>query len=340
MGFDGVNLSEIAERLNISISTVSRAIRNLKGVHPATRNKVVEVAREMGYGKTLEDEHTGRTILVLAQTSGGGEVQDYLSGISRAAVGANVSVLTHCLPLERCEELLDPKMQPPALRCGQVDGIIFLFKWPDSVVAKLEQSFPVVSMVHEYNVGPMDRVGIDHQYCMNILIDHLVELGHQRIGFFGLCPEVSWSCSRYSAYIESLVRRNYDVNLNFTTRLGFSELMSVSLVDVGHVVSGLKKNMAEGMTAVVCSGDMPGYSLMETLLSEGIRIPQDLSITGFHAAPPQNGLPELTTVSISSEEMGVTILRRMVRRLENPVESLRTILHPCRLRIGATTSAQ
>jgi len=112
------NLSAIAGRLDISVATVSRALRGLKGVHPRTQARVMKVADEMGYLRKDEKPAVSRTILVLAQASGSDNVQYYLSGVSRGAIDCNGLVLTHYLPSDRCEEMLDPLRQPIPLRDG------------------------------------------------------------------------------------------------------------------------------------------------------------------------------------------------------------------------------
>ena len=173
------SLAEIAQRLNISASTVSRALRDLQGVHPETKVRVKKMAQELGYGgvRPVESAANGMpTILTLVQASGSVAVMDYLSGLSAGAVECNCSMLTHYLPMERCADVLDLQRQPPAMRMGQVDGIVLICKWPDAVAERIAKMVPTVSVIHQYRAG-LDRVGIDNESGMYSIVSHLKVLG-------------------------------------------------------------------------------------------------------------------------------------------------------------------
>jgi len=331
------NLSELAERLGISISTVSRALRGLKGVHPATRSRIMKVADELGYLRNEEAAEKSRTILVLAQASGADRVQDYLSGVSCASVDLNCSVLTHCLPMDRCGEMLDPVRQPAALREGRVDGLLLICKWPDEVVAELARKTPLVSLIHQYPAVTLDRVGIDNECGMGRIVGHLAKLGHRKIGFFGVHPSVTWARSRYGAYVEALMSQGLEVAAGWAVPVSEKDALDEELIDASAYIPKVKALISSGVTAMVCSGDLLCYGLMIALINEGLRVPEDISLTGFHIQSPRQGLPQLTSVSLPSEALGAAALRRMVRRLESPDETFRTILIPCELVIGSST---
>ncbi|MDF7826153.1 LacI family DNA-binding transcriptional regulator [Pontiellaceae bacterium B12227] len=342
MGVDvgSANLSEIAERLDISIATVSRALRGIKGVHPATRARILEAADEMGYVRESRAEVSTRSVLVLAQTLGINDaVQDVLSGISEAAIETNSMVMTHVLPFERCAEILDPSRQLPALSKGAVDGALLVSRWPDEVVEGIVRKLPVVSLIHQYPVDGIDRVGIDNEMGMRKIVGHLVGLGHRKIGFFGLHPDMSWSRARYGAYVEALVDQRLAEGIDCTISISLEEAMDESMIDAFSYVSRIKEMLGRGMTALVCSNDLLCYGIIDALMKSGIRVPDDISLSGFHFQSNRPGMPELTTVSLSSAELGSAALRRLVRRLEAPSEAGRAILLPCGLVVGSTTSA-
>lgn len=331
------NLSEIADRLGISVATVSRGLRGISGVHPKTRERIMKIADEMGYLSKGASVESSRTILVLAQASQSSGVQDYLTGVSRWAVESNCSVLTHSLPLDRCEEILEPMRQPPALRAGKLDGILMLCKWPDDVVMELSRKAPMVSLIHQYPKVSLDLVGIDNESGMGSIVEHLVGLGHSRIGFFGVHSGVTWARSRFGGYFAALMWTGLGFEKDWVVDVSEKEALSETRIDAAPYVSKIKKLMSEGVTAIVCSGDLLCYSLLAALTKEGIRVPEDISLTGFHVQTRLAGMPKLTSVEVSSEELGMTALRRVVRRLELPDETGRTILLPCQLVVGSST---
>ena len=332
------NLSEIAERLDISIATVSRALRGIKGVHPTTRARILKVADEMGYDRDRKAETPARSILVLAQTRGINDaVQNILSGISEAAIDTNCMVMTHVLPFERCSEMLDSSRQLPALSKGLVDGALLVSRWPDEVVEGIARKLPVVSLIHQYPVDSMDRVGIDNESGMRKIISHLVGLGHRKIGFFGLQPDMSWSRARYGAFVETLIHQGLAEGMGCTISISLAEAMDESMIDASVYVPRVEEMLGEGMTAMVCANDLLCYGISDALMKAGIRVPEDVSLTGFHFQSDRPGMPALTTVSLSSEELGAAALRRLVRRLGAPSETGRTILLPCGLVVGSST---
>ena len=327
------NLSEIAERLDISIATVSRALRGIKGVHSVTRSRIMKVADEMGYSRHEPVDVPTRKILVLALANSD-NIQYYLSGVSRRAIDYNCSVLTHYLPMDRCEEMLDPMRQPSALKNGQVDGVLLICRWSDAVVAELARKVPLVSLVHQYPGIPLDRVDVDNESGMTCIVRHLAGHGHRRIGFFGANPRVSWSRSRYAAYIEALMLQGLEVNLDWMVSLSEKDILAEEMFDASAYVPKIKSLILAGVTAIVCAGDQLCYTLRATLVEEGIRVPEDLSLCGYHCHSRKS---EITSVLISSEELGETALRRMVTRLDFPNEAYRTILLPCELVVGSST---
>ena len=272
------------------------------------------------------------------KASGSDNVQYYLSGVSRGAIDSACSVLTHYLPRDRCEEMLDPARQPSALRDGQVDGVLLISKWPDRVVAELARKVPLVSLIHQYPGMPLDRVGVDNESGMDCIVRHLAGQGHQKIGFFGVHPGVSWSRSRYGAYVEALLSHGLEMDVDWMVSISEKDILAENIIDASAYVPTVKALISAGVTALVCSGDQLCYGLRDALMKEGIRVPEDLSLTGNHVQSLQPGLP-LTSVALSSEELGETALRRIVRRLEFPDEASRTILLPCELVVGSSTGS-
>ena len=222
-----VNLNAIAKRLNLAISTVSRAMRNAEGVHADTRARVLDVAKSMGYDFSKRSgaefgDHP-HYIMALAQSTAPQSDQRYLTGMSRASVSLNLAILSHHTTVEECAGVLDPKYQPAALKADLVEGLVLIHRWPTEIAALLSQRFPTVSIIHHYAGTQIDHVGIDDRAGMAVLMDHLRAGGHSQIGFFGLCREMSWACSRFSAYVESLMR----LGLSFEPR----NVFEISLED-------------------------------------------------------------------------------------------------------------
>jgi DNA-binding LacI/PurR family transcriptional regulator len=337
-----VNLAAVAQRLNIAISTVSRAMRNAEGVHSTTRARVLEAAKSMGYDfsrrNAPEVSAQPHYIMAMAQCSAPQSDQRYLTGMSRASVTLNLAILSHHATVEECSSVLDSRYQPAALKSGLVEGLVLIHHWPREVAAELGKKWPTVSIIHHYPDTNIDHVGIDDRAGMAVLIAHLRAGGHTRIGFFGLCREMSWACSRFSAYVESLMRLGLTYEPSNVVEISLAEALTPTPFDCTEYASGVIGRKKAGVDAWVCSSSASGYSLCRGLLSRGLRIPQDISVAGYHQSrtqPPD--LPAMTSTDVADEELGAAALRRLIHRFNHPDETQRSVLLPARFIQGETT---
>jgi LacI family transcriptional regulator len=93
----------------------------------------------------------------------------------------------------------------------------------------------------------------------------------------------------------------------------------------------------DGVTAVVCAADHQAYHLVAALKKRGIRVPKDVSVTGFDGEPPPKGLPQLTTIRTPFREIGVSSVVSLLRRVKQPSSARRHILVSGQTVIGDTT---
>ncbi len=342
-----VNLSSIATRLGVSISTVSRALRGTGGIHPETEARIVGLANQMGYalrpGARVGGGQTGlpalRHVLALSQSSSPITDQRYMAGMSGAAVGFNVAILSHLVPHDQCATVLDARLGPASLKAGLVKGAILLHRWPADVAATIARMFPTVSVVHDYAGADIDLIGTDDRRGVDELIAHLQAGGHRRIGFFGLCPEVSWSCARYAAYVEALTRRDLGLDLRNVVRIDLPAALAAEEFPADAWGATVKARLRDKVDAWICASAMTAQTLCRFLLGAGLNIPGDVALASYHGGsyPRAGDLPAITTTDVVDEELGAAAVRRLINRLENPGESRRSILVPARLVTGATT---
>lgn len=338
----GANLATIAEALGLSVSTASRAIRNADGIHPETRRLVLEKAGELGYvlpGLQGPDiQARPHQILALATAVAPGTDQGFLAGMSRTSIAMNLAVLSHHVQPDDCASVLDHERQPVAMRAGMVDGVVLIHYWPEEVAARIARRFPTVSIVHYYPGAEMDHVGVDDRRGLDALLQHLIQGGHEKIGFFGYCPQISWSRSRLAAFMEGMLR----LDLSFDRR----DIVPVSLEQGwtkaefaddgwgGKVMARLK----QGVDAWVCASAGTATTLLSWLLQKGVKVPRDVALVSCserYADRPN--LPQLTMMHVQSEDLGAAALRRLVNRLQTPREICRSVLLPPEFVPGETT---
>lgn len=342
----------IAKELKLSVGTVSKALRGYPDISKTTRNKVNSLAQKMGYKTTSTRQRNqgtqSRFIGVLVKSLSheedhnreelDGIVNEYLHGISQLTSQLNLSPVIQFHTYDQCELILDPQHQPPAMREGLLSGLILIRRWPRQVVAELAGAMPCVAIVNKTPGLNIDVVGIDNYGGIDDLVDHLYQLGHRKIGFFGRCPEVSWSLERYAGYMAALAKRSCDYEKDWIVDMK-TETIENQSSDLAECIDfeQVWRLCESGVTAFVCSTDWCGSVLHAWLLQQGLRVPDDISITGFHGGGMLAGCPPLTSVCFCNEEIGAAALRRLDYRIKHSDEIHREILFPCTFVTGQST---
>jgi DNA-binding LacI/PurR family transcriptional regulator len=335
-------MQQIADKLDISVATVSRALRRIPGINAGTRASVLQMASELGYRlpgsyrTTTQGKERLTHIGVLIETTHSNLSHPYLTGLSEAAMSLNSSLVIHHVKPGECERVLDPVHQPRAMRSGLLSGLILIFWWPADVVRELSHKLPTVSIMHRYPGKGVDMIGIDNEGGMEMLVRSLYDQGHRRIAFLGRCAKLHWSTARFSGYVAALASLGLEYRPEWVIDVDFD---TISLYDSqweGHEEK-VAKLTAQGVTAWVCATEPAGWIVHDFLTRRGLRVPEDVSVTGFHRpAQTETAKHDLTSVGASYEAIGGAALKRLQFRIQNPAETSRTILFPCEYHSGTT----
>lgn len=344
-----VNQQTIAEIANISRATVSRCFTNHPGINPETRAAVFRVAAELGY-RHLEPRSGGRSRTAAKSTIGvivcthlvhylrndfqspGIEIHN---GISEYAQVHKLHIdLRYANPADKSIEGASYQAIQ-AIRRREWGGCLLIYPFPAKIIEDLRKAFPVVSLVEHYALDPVDCVDVDHFNGISSIVDHLLALGHRRIGFYTQEYEVEagWSLRRHSAFMEKMVRLRRQVPDADVVNV-FPNLFS-SGKDFDHVA----RRIADGVTAWVCAADHQAYELITALESRGIRVPQDVSVTGFDGVQPLGESRTLTTAVIPYREIGYTGAKRLHDLMRRRFVSPQHILVGSKIREAATTAS-
>ncbi len=338
----------IAESLQLSQGTVSRALRNRPGIRPEVRIKVLEAASQLGYQlpASSEPDNTSTTeghfagVLLHAPHDRWRSRDGYLMGVSAAAPSLNVTLVLHHVNTMDCESILAPANQPPVMRRGLMKAIILVFRWPQQVVRDLSARFACVSLQHEYPGLPVDVVSVNHTQAMHELMRHLYTQGHRRIGFVGRSSDLSWSRSRFAGYVDALCQ--------FGLEYDPARVIDVATMDLEayerpnnpweSYTDKIVAQIQQGVKAWMFASDWSAYSVARCLLDRGLKIPDDVSLTGFDALnDPLFSCPLLTAASVPQQVMGAAALTTVMNRVNNPQKQPSHTVFNCSLRVGQST---
>ena len=344
-----VNQQTLADRLQISRATVSRCFTNHPGINPITRAKVFELAARLGYMhmemRVPEDERTVRRkhIGVLICT----DVEEFnrpdydspgqslLEGTSEAGLLQEIATEVRYANPD-AQSLDDPTYREiESLRKRLWDGLLLIYPFPQAVIDHLLLQYPVVSLVEQYGQADINTVDVDHYKGVSAVINHLRDLGHQRIGFFSrpYQVEASWSYRRFSAYVEKITRLGWQyreedvINVHPLRHLPFEESYD-----------RVCERIAKGVTAWVCAADHQAYDLIDGLGRRGLSVPDDVSVTGFDGIRTPPGKPGLTTMEIPYREIGMAGARRLLELIQKRYVMPQHVLIGSRFPPGKTTA--
>lgn len=340
-----VSLTAIAEHLNLSTATVSRALRNVPGTHPRTKSLVMNAAAELGYRPQRTrsrnaEKAQGKSVGVLVRGAQTGRSLAFLEGMTQCANDLEVSLVLQKFGLAETDSALGG-LKKALHRENNLSGVLIIHHWPIEVVQYLADHFDCVSMIHTYPGIAMDVVDMNHVLGITQLMDHLHGLGHRRIGFIGRNAELAWAKARFGGYSQTLYGLNLPYDPEHVVDIPTLLLEDPSLIDQwAPIWDRVAAAVQDGVTAWMASSDWAGYALCHGLMARGFRVPEDVSITGFDTDDPQMpGCPRLTSVNVPKQEMGAEALRRLLRRGDEPQQPQHTSLFECALFPGQTTAA-
>ena len=301
MGESRPTISDIARAAEVSVATVSRALRNLPNVAPATRTRVVEVAAEFHYELHPQASRlaSGRTwtVGVAAPLFGTWFPSRALGGINSVLAKAGYDLLISMMaaPEDRRRFLREASF------CRRVDGLVVIDTFVSADGSSADSFFnrPVVA-VGERLAGA-GSIGIDNRLAARRAVEHLIELGHERIGLV-TGPIIAQLPTpvpeqRRLGYEDAL--RDAGLRIDPSLAIEGDGLAGGGARALSRLIAG-----SDPPTAVLCMTDEMAFGALEAARSAGWAVPGDLSVIGFddHDLAETLGL---TTMRQSVGEMGV-----------------------------------
>lgn len=308
-----VRLEDVAKLAGVSMKTVSNVVHDYPHVSDAMRERVQRAIDELGYRPNVLGRRlaTGRTgLLTLAFDSV--EIPYFAELAHRVSDEARRRGFR--LLLEQTGGTLEGERAiVSADEAGLVDGVIF----QPSVMSTLEIAqhrgdVPLVLLGEQSAPLSFDHVKIDNVAAAITATSHLIESGRRRIGFVGHekgHPSAT-SNQRIMGYQEAHERAGLPV---------LPELLIPSLSVSSHDAAAAVGDALDGgliVDALVCRDDLAAIGALRAVQERGLRVPQDIAITGWDdIAIAEFTYPSLTTISPSTDAIAVQALDMLVERI-------------------------
>lgn len=306
-----VKMSDIAERLNVSTVTVSKALSDQKGVSDEMRNKIKKLALEMGYQKPIakqEDRSRSFNVGVIVPEDYIEKYQTFYwemyQEINMAAVKNNSFVMLEVLNAADEKASIPPKL----LKENKIDGLIVLGGLQSNYLKMIKEHYATPTVYLDFYDPSIkeDCVISNSFYGTYTLTNYLFDKGHTNIGFVGTVLATKSITDRYLGYMKSLmehgekIREDWVLDDRDSDRHNFQKFL-------------LPEEMP---TAFVCNCDTIASWLIRELNQAGYRVPEDVSVVGFDdfLYPGLCNVP-MTTYAVNMTKMAETVVKLLIRKM-------------------------
>ncbi len=314
-----VTLKQIARELDVSISTVSKSLRNSPEISEDTRQKVQAFAKLYNYkpnniALSLKNRKT-KTIGIIIPEIVHHFFATVISGIEQVANECGYSVII-CLSDESFDkEVINMEM----LANGSIDGFIMSlsketqFKRDHHHITEvINQGMPVVLFDRVSNEILCDKVIINDQLAAYEAVQSLIDKGKQKIALVTTVDYVSVGKLRTDGYTKALL----------DNELPFNEKLIIKVEDVDtceEVIGKLLEDRA--IDAVFAVNELFAVIIIKTANRLGLRVPEDVSVIAFtDGIISKYSTPTITTVSQDGNEMGQKAAKMLIARIESEEE--------------------
>jgi len=305
------SIRDVAREAGVSVATVSRALSSPEKVSPASMAKVQKAIERVGYSPNMlaRNFRSARsyTIVVLVPDIANPFYSQLIRSIEDRAHQKGYAVL---LGDTRRGEPGREREYVRRVETRLADGIIQLRPYSPEQGNAIPDDVACVSAAGcEASFGPSVR--IDNRAAAKTIVDYLISLGHRRIGVISGLKDNPHAIERMAGYQESLAAAGIPFEKELVAEGDFSMW---SGVNSAHQLC----NLAKPPTAIFCMNDEMAIGAMQTLKSQGFRVPEDVSVTGFDDIPYARYCdPALTTIAQPAEEMGKMAMDMLIRVINN-----------------------
>lgn len=324
-----VTLKDIADLVGVSVSTVSRVINDDRSRHAneETRNKIWKAVQETGYEanesarrlvRSKKDEpkasmQVGCIVFAPQLMQHHPYFSPILSGVQKELfqLGYTFSAI-HSM-----EEVRNEAVLHKAVKESAVDGMIIVGEIDPPILAYIRDNIPAIVGIDVTSPDPgFSIVDYDRLAAVRTAVQHLVDQGHERIGFvgggLGLANEGKRE-ARFRGYLEAM--RELDLELN-------PDWMIETKWDVARSHSGmldmLQRQSGKLPTAMVAASDMMAIPAMRAVAEQNLRIPENIAFVGIdNIEIAEYTSPPLSSLHIAKSEIGMMAARTLVDIMQN-----------------------
>ncbi len=328
-----VTINDVARAAGVSVSTISKVVNKRDGIAADTQRRVQQVIDDLGYvgsvgARSLRARRTGVVGVLVSQFEP--YSAEILKGVGLAAQGADVEIMAWAgashgpyAPTGWEHALL------ASLAGSLIDGAIMVTPSSQS----RSGTFPVVA-IDPHAIDPVvPSISVDDEGGARSAVDHLVGLGHTRIGYLGGREDLESALARERGFRVAMLQAGLTVDERIVQHGDYTAAGA-------EIAATLLLDEPDPPTAVLAANDVSALRIIQAAQARGMDLPADLSVVGFDNIPEasQHGI-RLTTIAQPLQDIGAKALQMLLQLLN---DRILTQLHrqmPTRLIVRDSTAA-
>jgi LacI family transcriptional regulator len=328
-------MREVAERAGVSVTSVSHVINETRPVSYELRERVLAAMEELGYQPNLlaRSLRSGKThtIGTIVPDSADPFFAEVVRGIEDTAFESGYSLII----CNSDANLGKEAFYTDVLAEKQVDGILFLAVGvsTERILDLQQRGIPVVVVDRELPAANADVVVTDNAGGGWSATRHLIDLGHQHIGYIAGPSDLTLSENRSTGYRKALEEADLAADDNLIVRGAFD-------LESGYRAAHQLLAHSKRPTAIFACNDLMATGAICAAVELGLQVPEDLSVVGYDDIPLASySNPPLTTIAQPIYDLGVVATSMLLERLNDPDRPGRRIVLDIELRIRRSTAA-
>jgi LacI family transcriptional regulator len=309
-------MSDVARQAGVSLMTVSRVINHKEDVNPATRQRVQQIIKEMGYhpsdiARSLATRRT-RTIGLVVPDVSNPFFADITRGIEAVAYARGYHVFL-------CNTEENPEREMAVIQSleeKRVDGLILCSsRIEDSTLVELIKRMPAVVLVNRQLDGgassDYQSIFLDDELSGELATRHLIKSGNKNIGFLA-GPVSSYSgMGRKKGYLKAMQQAGIDIDPCWISHCH-------PTVDGGHQTALQLIRKCELLTAIFCYNDLVAIGALQACAELGRKVPAQMAIVGHDDIPIAAWVsPALTTCRVLRQDLGAQAVQALLDSMNN-----------------------
>jgi len=314
-----VTIYDIAGELNVSPSTVSRALKDHYSIGVSTKKKIMALAADRGYRPRQGREMC--TIGVIVSHVNFPQISAMISGIEQVANENGINVIIS----QSYGKYKNEKALAKTLFEARVGGLIVSLANDtidtDHFKQFIKLNIPVVFVDRKLDGFNSGTVVVDYFTSSYLATSHLISQGCRRIAFIGETFAGNTYAEKLRGYMESLRAHNIPIEENFILT---QEILSAK---EGYAFGKQLLNLENPPDAIFSDNDIAAVGVIQYAIRKGLKIPQELAVMGFNDDPISQIIdPPLSTIANPAVEMGTVAAQLVLYQSKKSESNARTII--------------